>query len=344
MPLSTLHNFAIRGIASAVPAGVRLAADSCFPAEEALRISASLGVKERRVAGRHTCASDLCFAAAERLLGELNWRRDSVDALIFVSQTPDHILPPTACILQERLKLSKRCAAFDVNLGCSGYVYGLWLAGSLIASGAVRRVLLLAGDTITRLCDPADRSVALLFGDAGSATALEHDPASAPAFFNLGSDGAGAGHLCVSGGGFRQTAGARAGAGDKHLQMNGAEIFAFTLREVPAMIRGVLDAAAWPIESADAFVFHQANAFLLQHLIKKLKLPPEKVPMALEKYGNTSVASIPVAITHGLRPILTQRPAKLLLAGFGVGLSWGAVAMGAGPLVLADMIEVPEPP
>ena len=222
-----------------------------FGGADARKIAESTGVEERRLAPDGLCASDLCHEAGSRLLRELAWAPDSVDALVFVSQTADYALPATACGLQQRLGLAPSCAAFDVSLGCSGYVYGLWLAGALIQSRAARRVLLLAGDTMTRLVSPFDRATAPLFGDAGTATAIEGLPGGGPSWtFVLGTDGAGQAHLIVPAGRFRQASSEatrnrteREGGNrrsDEDLFMDGAEVFAFTLREVPPLVASVL--------------------------------------------------------------------------------------------------------
>ncbi len=207
MAQTSVKGVRLAGTAAAVPAEIAASADleARFGADVVRRIIESTGVESRRAAGENICSSDLCYCAAAQLLAELNWDAGSIDALIFVSQTPDYILPATSCCLQSRLALPNSCAALDISLGCSGYVYGLWVAHQLMATGGIRRALLLAGDTITRLVSPDDRSVAALFGDAGTATALEHNATSdVEAFFCLGSDGAMANHLMVPAGGFRE--------------------------------------------------------------------------------------------------------------------------------------------
>ena len=282
MTISNISGIKICGIASAVPEVARLLADEAevFGKENVAKIGESTGVQKRHIASS-LCASDLCFAAAERLLEEAACKRDSIDALVFVSQTPDYILPATSCSLHHRLNLSKTCVAFDLNLGCSGYVYGLWVVSNLIASGSVKRALLLAGDTITRLTSPLDRSVALLFGDAGTATLLEKDKNEGATTFVLGTDGAGEDNLIVPAGGFRQpltesnikrtereSGNVRS---DADLFMNGAEIFSFTLNVVPSMVETLLVKSAWKMDDVDAFVMHQANRFILQYLSKRMK-------------------------------------------------------------------------
>lgn len=344
----------LAGIASAVPEQ-----QSSFESEkeffgeaEVLKISESTGVKSRYVAPDNMCTSDLCCRAAERLLDELGWSRDSVDALVFVTQTPDYVLPATSCSLHGRLGLPKRCAAFDVNLGCSGYVYGLWLASQFVATGSAQRVLLLVGDVATRPASPLDRSVALLFGDCGTATAIEGDNEASPMIFSLGTDGKGENHLIIPAGSFRtphseETARrAECDGGnirsDEDVYMNGAEIFTFTLREVQPMVKAVVEAKNWDSDDVDGYVMHQANKFMLKHLAKRMKLPDDKVVLALEEYGNTSSASIPLAMTHALRERLQDGGMNLVLAGFGVGFSWGAVALRVESLAMPELILVGE--
>lgn len=342
----------LMGIASAVPATTRSVDDEAviFGSEDASRISTNIGVRSRHVVTGNQCTSDLCHAAAERLLVQLNWSPDSIGALVFVSQTPDYLLPATSCSLHGRLGLSKSCAAFDLNLGCSGYVYGLWIASLLVNSG-IQRVLLLVGDTISRIVCPSDRSTAPLFGDSGTATALEKCAEAAPMVFSLGTDGTGHQHLIVPAGGFRQprTAETKIRAerengnirSDEDLYMDGPEIFTFSLREVPALVHSTLEAAGWLPENVDAFVFHQANQFMLQYLTKRMRLPSEKVVLNLERFGNTSSASIPLAMSDALADSLRSAPRQLLLAGFGVGLSWGAVSLTCGPIQIPGLVIVP---
>jgi 3-oxoacyl-[acyl-carrier-protein] synthase-3 len=235
-------------------------------------------------------------------------------------------------------------------LGCSGYVYGLWVASNLLSQGNVKRLLLLVGDTITKLTSPQDRSVAPLFGDAGTATALEYNENANAMVFQMGTDGSGEHHLIVPAGAFRQTHTEETAVrteresgnirSDEDLYMNGTEIFTFTLREVPKLINSTLHTAGWTVGSVDAFVMHQANRFMLQHLTKKMKLPPEKVIMTLADYGNTSSASIPLAITHSLAERSKNNILRLVLAGFGVGFSWGAVALTFKNIILPDLVIV----
>lgn len=338
----------IAGIACAVPGG-RYAAgdDAAFPASEVERVSKTSGIRSRHISPPDICTSDLCREAGRRLLSELAWNPSDVDALIFVTQTPDYVLPATSCLLHAALGLSTSAAAFDVNLGCSGFPYALWL-GSLMLQSGMRRVLLLVGDTISKIVSPQDRSVALLFGDAGTATALEAAPNAPEMFFELGTDGSGAGHLMVPAGSFRRMHSPETSAlqerpgglaSEEHLHMDGAEVFAFTLRRVPPLVKALLSASGWSMDEVDAFVPHQANRFMLEHLAKSMRIPAGKMILALEDYGNTSSASIPLAMTTTLQSRLASSELRLILAGFGVGFSWAGVALSAGPMVMPDLIE-----
>jgi 3-oxoacyl-[acyl-carrier-protein] synthase-3 len=319
--------------------------------DEAKKIIKSTGIITRRVAEADQGVSDLCLPAAERLLADLKWEKDSVDALILVTQTSDYLCPATACLLQDRIGLRRTCAAFDISLGCSGYPYGLWVAASLIASGAVKRVLFLAGEVTTRRTSPDDRGSALIFGDAGTATALEASPGAGPWHFNLGTDGSGGEHIVVPAGGSRlpssertiqkQTPEEGSTRSLGELSMNGVEVFIFSTREVPALVRGLMTEVGKSVDSIDGLVMHQANEFMLKTIAKSLKLPMEKVPLSLREFGNTSSATIPLTMTHALGAQLQERSMNLVLAGFGVGWSWGAVEGSFGPMVISPLVEIP---
>jgi len=352
MTAAIVEHVRIVGIASAVPENVRTLADDAkiFGEQEIERISQNIGVRSRHVvADDKTCASDLCFAAANRLLDELGWERDTIEALILVTQTPDHFMPATSCLLQARLGLSKKCASFDINQSCAGYVYGLWVASSL--TRGCGRVLLLVGDTVSRLVSPQDRTLTSLFGDAGTATALVRDETAEPMVFELGSDGSGAHCLTAPAGAFRfpSTPATRERTerdggnirSDADLFMDGAEVFTFALREAPGMVRRTLASAGHTTDAIDAFVLHQANRFMIQQLTKRLKIPPEKAPLGLTEYGNTSSASIPLAITTELRDRLSQQQQRLFLGGFGAGFAWGGVVLSLGPACLPPVILTP---
>lgn len=301
------------------------------------------GVRTRYWVEDNVTTSDLCAAAAECLLDRLDWERGSVDGIIFVTQTPDYRLPATSCVLQHRLGLRTGILAFDVSLGCSGYPYGLWMAMMMVQTGAAKRILLAVGDTSSIMNDPDDRGTALLFGDAGTVTAIEATvPEADPSWFILGTDGQGADNLIVAQGAFRKRE--ATGRWESHqldkLFMDGGEVFNFTLKAVPLLVRDTMAAAGQGVEDYDMFLLHQANAFMIRHLAKKAKLPPEKVPINIDRYGNTSSATLPLLMTTDRRDELTTGDRHVALFGFGVGYSWAAASMRIGPLRCCETISL----
>jgi 3-oxoacyl-[acyl-carrier-protein] synthase-3 len=349
MPNCTIAGVQIRGISAAVPETVtgveHLVAR--YGQEAAEKMVASSGVVRHRNVKPGQTTADLCELATRALLRDLNWDPKSVDVLLMVSQTFDHYAPATSCILHGKLGLAKTAACFDVSLGCSGWTYALWMGASFLNSGC-KRVLILAGDTAGNI-SPFD-NYASLAGDAGTATALERDDVGI-FHCDTGSDGTGWKSLWTPAGGFRLRNseatrefhdcddGIR--RADDHMHMNGPDVFAFTIREVPPMVDRTLALSGWAKADLDAFVLHQANKFMLDYLAKRMKLPTNKVPFSLQEFGNTSSASIPLTIQHALRGRLRGGRMKLLLAGFGVGLSWGAVAAEVGPLVIPELQILP---
>lgn len=279
-----------------------------FSVDDINQVVKSIGVKTRHVAPDGVKAGDLCMKAAIDLLEILDWDPSSVDGVILMTQTPNQLLPATACRIQDMLGLRSSSFAFDVNLGCSAYPYGLWLAGSLMASGA-NRILLLAGDTINKIVDPTDRSTAFLFGDAGTATALEKKEGATWQFI-LGTDGSGANYLQAS--------------GDMSLTMDGPKVFEFTLQRIPVLLSELDKKLGRP---HDFYLLHQANKFILEHLRKKCKISSDSFPSNIEKFGNTSSASIPLLLASEFGSIDVKQDTRLALVGFGVGLSWSAASI-----------------
>lgn len=324
MSQSVLENCRLAGVATCVPSKVvdNVADTPEFPKEDIKKVVSIAGVSRRHVSEGGLCSSDLCVKAAEDLLDQLGWERESVDGLVFVTQTPDYFLPSTSTTVHHRLGLSMECAAFDVGLGCSGYPYGLWMAAMMVNAGH-QRVLVLHGETPSLFTHREDRATVLLFGDAGSASAVERKPdAVNPWYFTLRSDGTGYQDLIIHAGGFRDRFG-----GDQrehYVHMNGSNIFNFTIKRTPPLIKDTLELAGRSADDIDYFVFHQSNRFIMKHLMKKCGLRPEQVPIILDEFGNTGGPSVPLAITKGVCSEERKDLASLMTLGYGVGLSWSA--------------------
>ncbi len=297
------------------------------------------GIRQRHIAAEGECSSDLGVAAAKKLFAKNICKPDDIDCLLFCTQSPDYFLPTTACILQDRLGIPSSSAALDFNLGCSGYIYGLGLAKGLIETQQAKNVLLITAETYSKYIHPDDRSVRTLFGDAAAATLIKMEknnkgPDSSIGPFVYGTDGSGAKNLIVQTGGMRsqktchpakeikdQNGNVRS---EDDLYMNGSEIFTFTLQSVPKAVKKLLLKAERHIEDIDLFVFHQANKFMLSHLMKKIKIPEEKFYLAYEKVGNTVSSSIPIALKEAFNDGSIKPGCCVMLVGFGVGYSWGA--------------------
>lgn len=301
------------------------------------------GVKERRIDNLTT--SDLCIPAAEKLIADLQWDKNEIDALFFVSQNADYILPATACIAQDRLGLSKECYAMDIALGCSGWVYGLSSAASLMVNGDIKKCLLLVGDGKRRAVydDP-------LFGFAGAVTALEYKKGSEGFKFHFGTDGSGYDAIIIPDGGARNQFFAGSlemeeieGREYHRLQsrMKGMDVFSFGISTAPKSVKKLAERFGFDYLNADYFVFHQANMKMNNMIAKKLKLPADKVPSCMYHFGNTSSASIPLTIVTQLKGKCEDK-AKFICCGFGVGLSWGTVAFETDNVVISDLVEVGE--
>ncbi|GEM47602.1 3-oxoacyl-ACP synthase III family protein [Deinococcus cellulosilyticus] len=303
-----------------------------FPEWSVQKISSKTGIDRRHIAAPDEFASDMAVQAAERLFERYD--RQKIDYVLLCTQSPDYFLPTTACIVQERLGLRTDIGALDFNLGCSGYVYGLGLAKSLIETGQASNVLLLTSEAYSKFIHPADKSVRTIFGDAASATVICGTEAESPFLsdFRYGSDGSGYKNLIVPNGGLRGQASAdekfspqkrNLSSNGYDLFMDGPEIFNFTLRVVPETISKVLNSTAKNLEDIDLFVFHQANRYMMEHLRNKLGIPSEKFAVYLEECGNTVSSTIPITLHHAKETGQLQNDMNLMLVGFGVGLSWG---------------------
>ncbi len=309
-----------------------------FGAEAMKKVYSGSGIRNRRVAAKGVCGSDLAFEAAERLLDSRKVDRSSIDLVIHCTQSPDYFVPSTACLLHERLGLKKTCGAFDINLSCSQYVYGLSVAHSMIASGIASTVLLLTGDTVSHSVHPCDRALVPLMGDGGSATLLgrtgEHEGFLG---FELGTDGSGQDYLKIPAGGYRNPASQETSLevtdadgntrSRQNLYMNGAAVFHFAISVVPKTVNRILQKLGLRQEDIDLFLFHQANQYMLDYLVKKLRIAPEKTHFHLENTGNTSGSTLPIVLTEACRAGKVKPGALILMIVFGAGLSWAATVM-----------------
>lgn len=311
----------ISGIAFHFPAEVltnaRLALD--FPEWPAEKIEAKTGILQRYIAGPGECSSDLAYGAARKLFETGYCRPDEVDFVVLCTQTPDFALPTTACLLQHRLGIPTSAGAFDFNLGCSGYVYGLSICKGLVETGQARKVLLLTAETYSKLLDPQDKGARTIFGDGAAATLISAVDDSAPAIgpFVFGTDGSGGPNLMCTAGGFREKAGPPG-----TLSMNGPEIFNFTLKTVPETVGKLLNLAGLQLPEVDLFVFHQANQYMLEHLRRKLDVAEDRFFVSMADSGNTVSSTIPIALCQALQQNRLRPGMRVMLMGFGVGYSW----------------------
>jgi 3-oxoacyl-[acyl-carrier-protein] synthase-3 len=353
MAILQTRNIKIRGISACVPEYTEdnkqlpLFANK----EEVAKFIDTTGIEFRHtVKGRDICTSDLCYEAAVKLMKELNWLPEEIDCLIFVTQTPDYILPATACILQNRLQLPQDCYALDISLGCSGWVYGLSSISALMSSGSMKKGLLLAGDTTTVTKNPKDKSTYPLFGDAGTATAIEFDEGNEGIRFHMGTDGKGHAAIMIPDGGFRNFVNADSfiekeiepGIFRSRLQsiLDGPSVFTFGIIKAPKSVNALIEHFGISKEDIDYFVFHQANLIMNEKIRTKLKIEPEKVPYTLGDYGNTSSASIPLTIVARLNKALSSDKRRILVCAFGVGLSWASAVFDTENFVCPAVVEI----
>lgn len=339
MARSTIEGVRIAGVVSSAPSKSfdNVADTGQFDRDEVRKVVGMAGISRRRVSGPDQCSSDLCIAAARKLLSDLRWEPASVGGLVFVTQTPDYYLPSTASVVHRELELQDGCAAFDVGLGCSGYPYGLWIGHMMAACGGVERVLVLHGETPTKFTHESDRGTWLLFGDAGSATALERAPGERASFV-VHTDGRGWSDLVVPAGGFRERF-----ASDTrrhYLNMNGPNLFNFTIKRLPPLVEDTLKQAGRTAADVDQFVLHQSNRFMMQHVAKKLEIPLDRMPITLDTFGNTGGASVPLTLTHALPKAPREKKQTVMMLGYGVGLSWGAALLDVGPEVPLTHIDL----
>lgn len=348
MSFYSIRNVRISGVSGAVPINVERNVDlNVFTPEEAQKFVQSTGVVSRHVSDV-LLSSDLCTAAADRLLTDLAWGRDSVDGLVVVTQSPDYFRPSNATLIQNRLGLSTDCASYCISFGCSGWLYGLQSAAGLLAMGA-RRVLLCCGEGI-QAYNPLDKSAYPLFGSAGTCTALEYDETAHEMFFQLGTDGSGWKAICMPDGGYRNPCNEESrvlheyDGGSRRTRMNtameGMDVFTFGISRPPKSIKGLCEKFSIDIGKIDYLLLHQANLFLNAKIAKKVGVPPEKCPHNIEEFGNSSSGTLPLLMATRLKDALQEGVKRHIGCAFGVGLSWGSVYFETNRPVVSDLVLV----
>ncbi len=318
--------------------------------EEVKKVVDKVGVTERRFVDDKTCASDLCFAAAEKLIADNSIDKREIDLLVFLSQTPDYRMPATSILLQDRLGLPMSTMAFDIQLGCSGFISALCIIYAMMQNNGFRKAILLNGETRSKVYSRKDRREAFIFGDAGVAALIERDEKFGDSCFSLNSDGSRGELIMIPGGGYRNMSSEETLRekvvdeygnirSDEQGHMNGADVFNFVIVEVPKDIKRLLAASGENIQEMDYYVFHQANAFINNHIAKKLKLDKERIPWTIQKYGNTSSVSVPLTIVSELKNKM-EGEKKLLLSAFGVGMAWATAIVPFVDCKISDIVEL----
>lgn len=347
----TLSNLKISHIAAGLPKKIVSISEyeAFFTEKEIKRIKKSTGVESVHVAAEDKCTSDYAVMLAERLMEENGLTGEDFDGIVFISQTPDYRVPATSVILQDRLGLSQSSVAFDINYGCSGYIYGLYQAALLLSSGSCQRVLVFTGDTQIRMIHEQDRGNRMVLGDGFAVTVMERGTQSM--CYNIHSDGSGYRYILMEAGGWRMPKSERTAepVTDRHghprwpeyTYMDGLEIMNFALNQVPPLVKATLEYAGWNSEEVGTFAMHQANRLILEFLAKRIGVGMDRMPIVMKHMGNTVSASVPLMLTEKHRE-LERKDAlkKVLICGFGVGLSWGAATADMSETVIHDTWEL----
>ena len=352
MPYLTFTGVGITALSAAVPKRVinNYEYTEFFPADEVKDVVDKIGVFERRFADENTCSSDLCYSAAEKLITDNKIDRSEIDLLVFISQTPDYRMPATSVILQHRLGLPNTTIAFDINLGCSAFIYGMSIVYSMMQNSGLRKALILDGETRSKVYSAKDRRTAFLFGDAGVAALVERNENFGESVFSLNSDGSRENLIKINAGGYRNPSTPETLKekvvdeygnirSEEHGYMNGGDVFTFVNREVPRDIKNTLQYAKKDKDSFDYIIFHQANNFINSHIAKKLKLDINKIPSTIEKFGNTSSVSVPLTIVSELKNKMAGQK-SLLLSAFCVGMTWATAIVPFVDLKISDIVEI----
>ena len=349
MALVTIPNVRVKGITACVPPWVEENLDiPVFNPGEAERVIAQTGIERKHVVDEGVCVSDLCLKAGERLMAELGWERETIDAIGFVSLAPDYLEPPTACVLQGRLNLSEDCFALDMSHGCPGWVNGFFTLASLVSHGDIKRAILFNGDTPTQGTSPLDKESRPLFGDAGIATALEFDTEAPVIEFHLGTRGKDFKAIWKEYGGRRNPITPEAleykEIGEHIVRrgidatMDGMSVFAFGMTMAPKSVNTLCEHYGINKDGVDKFIFHQANQYMNERIRKKLKLEPERAPYSLKDYGNTGSASIPLTLVTQCHEGYATKEMETVACAFGVGLAWGSVHFRTNKMVCPEVI------
>lgn len=351
MALWEIKNVAVRGVTGTVPNhAVKTVDFDIFTQEEADIFDNTVGIKNRYIGSDDICTSDLCFDAAERLMTALGWEKESVDVLVFGSVTGDYKTPPTASILQYRLGLPTSTFVLDLPMGCCGSMYAINVAGNLLSTGSVKRALLLVGDTALRMGSMKDKSRVPLFGDSGTAMALEYDPSAEDIVIEFNTLGSGYKALMTPHGGYRhpiteasfveEDFGNGIVRAPKDTLINGMDVFSFAISRPPISIKKIMERYGLTTDNVDFFLIHQANKLIVDRIVKKLKLPLEKVPYDLQEFGNLGGASVPMLMAYNIPEELQSRPLTLLCSSFGLGLTWGTMILRTQKLVVPKVGKV----
>lgn len=321
---------------------------SFFEEKHLINFINTTGVEERRIANNGICSSDLCYDAAMNLFDKTDISRDDINVLIFLSQTPDYRVPGTSIILQEKLNLPKSTIAFDVNMTCSGYLYGLFLAYSIVNLAGINNVLLLVGETLSKITSDKDKTTGLLLGDGGCATIITKNEKFGDSFFSLNTDGSNINSVIVPGGGFRNMSSESTLIqkhyddgnirSDEQLKMDGLDVFSFAVSEIPKDVKNILNFTGLNMSDIDKIIFHQSNKYMMDVIAKKLKVDLSKMLYSIQKFGNTSGVSIPLTMVYKKELILNNQ--TLLLNAIGAGFSWGTVILKMVDCEILNLNEI----
>jgi 3-oxoacyl-[acyl-carrier-protein] synthase III len=350
----TFHRKRIAGVLAVVPAREKSFLEEMhnfnFPEARSLKLKEVMGFDKRHVVEPGVCVSDLAVFGLQHLFDEKLLQPDEIDALILVTQSPDYVMPPTSNVIQGRLGLKQDMLCLDISQGCAGFVLGLMQAFMLLEQESIQKVVLINADVLSRKTSPKDRNIHPLIGDAAAITLVERDPEDSVIHARLRMDGRRANVLIIPAGGMRLPSTPETAVledmGDNnlrskdHFHMDGSEVFNFVQVEVPPLINELLADAGRSVAQVDYFLCHQPNRFMLQKLADKMKVPHHRMPNNLvERYGNTSGATIPMVITCNLAQELQQGRLSVCLAGFGVGLTWSAMLLQLGKLNFNNLIK-----